>query len=279
MTAEATVALQPSNGEPDRDHKRQLAILKATGLDRLPPEQRELTLAIAKRYDLDLLLRHIVSIDGKPYVTRDALLWIAHRSGQFDGISVSRPIVEDDYWYCEATVWRRDMTHPFVYGGRYPTKGGNQKFAPEMCVKVAESMALRRAFNISAPSQDERWDADMPAAEPEAPKSLAEKAAEKAAAITVTERTDDGFTAVIDDETGEIIEATPAPKAEATTTAKPTTPTTADETAAKADRPIPESATQCASVSKLSGEQCRREAGHGQLHRTTNEAWAQADAA
>ena len=32
--------------------------------------------------------------------------------------------------------------------GRYPTSGGNQKYAPEMAVKVGEVMSLRRAFDV-----------------------------------------------------------------------------------------------------------------------------------
>ena len=277
MTAE--VAIVPGE-EVEAERKRKLALLKAVGLDRVAPEQRELALAIAKRYDLDLLLKHLVLIDGRPYITRDGLLWIAHRSGQLDGIEVTKPVVEDDYWYVEATVYRRDMSHGFKYGGRYPTKGGNQKFAPEMATKVAESMALRRAFNISAPSADERWDVDVPAAEPEPPKSLAEKAAERAQAVKepyqtyhrvkdgqVVEVTANEFYAepqTVDAATGEILEATPAPKG--TMTAKQTTPTTELPT------------KQCESISKLSGEQCRREHGHGQLHRTENEAWTDEDA-
>lgn len=171
------------NEEDEREARRKLALLKAVGLDRAAPEQRELALAIAKRYDLDLLLKHLVLVDGKPYITRDALLWIAHRSGQFDGISVTKPLIEGDYWYAEATVYRKDMSHPFVYGGRYPVKGKNAAFGPEMAVKVAESMGLRRAFNVSAPSQDERWDVDMPA-EPQAPAPrLAELAAQRAQAV------------------------------------------------------------------------------------------------
>ena len=162
-----------------------LALLKAVGLDRAAPEQRQLAIAIAERYGLDLMLKHLVLIEGRPYVTRDALLHIAHRSGQFDGIETTTPEIVGDEWRATATVWRKDMTHPFVYGGRYPTKGGNQKFAPEMCLKVAESMALRRAFDVSAPVMEERWDAE-PAYEPPTPKpSLAERAATRAAEITV----------------------------------------------------------------------------------------------
>lgn len=179
-----TTETLPATTDQEAEHRRKLALLKAVGLDRVPVEQRELALAIAKRYDLDLLLKHLVLIEGRPYITRDALLWIAHRSGQFDGITVTRPVIEGDYWYAEASVYRKDMSHPFVYGGRYPTKGGNAKFAPEMAVKVAESMSLRRAFNVSAPSADERWDAYIPDAEPEPPATFAEKVAQRAAAVT-----------------------------------------------------------------------------------------------
>jgi hypothetical protein len=164
-----------------------LALLKAVGLDRAAPEQRQLAIAIAERYGLDLMLKHLVLIEGRPYVTRDALLHIAHRSGQFDGIETTTPEIVGDEWRATATVWRKDMTHPFVYGGRYPTKGGNQRFAPEMCLKVAESMALRRAFDVSAPVMEERWDVEP--VEPPAPRpTLAEVAAAKAANVAAVER-------------------------------------------------------------------------------------------
>lgn len=173
------------NAIVERPAPLDLALLKAVGLDRAAPEQRQLAIAIAERYGLDLMLKHLVLIEGRPYVTRDALLHIAHRSGQFDGIETTTPEIVGDEWRATATVWRRDMTHPFVYGGRYPTKGGNQKFAPEMCLKVAESMALRRAFDVSAPVMEERWDAE-PAYEPPPPKpTLAERAATRAAEIVL----------------------------------------------------------------------------------------------
>lgn len=160
----------------DDEHKRKAALLKAVGLDRVTPEQRELALAIAKRYDLDLLLKHLVLIEGRPYITRDALLHVAHRSGVLDGIEVTEPTVRTiegagEFWYVEAAVYRKDMSRPFRYGGRYPTKGGNQKFAPEMATKVAECMALRRAFDVSAPTAEERWDVEMPV--PQSPPAAA----------------------------------------------------------------------------------------------------------
>ena len=263
MTAIAEIA---TTDDREAESRRKLTLLKAVGLDKVSPEQRELAVAIAKRYDLDLLLRHVVLVDGKSYITRDALLWIAHRSGQFDGIGVTRPVVEDDYWYAEATVYRKDMSHPFVYGGRYPVKGGNQKFAPEMAVKVAESMALRRAFNVSAPSADERWDVDVPTAEPEAPKSLAEKVAAKAQSVTPTD-------------TSAMVAQDAAPLAEEVF---------AGEIVEDPDPDVREAAengallaamimTQCESKSPFGPDdapvQCRRQMAHPGPHKTESESW------
>ena len=171
----------------DTETKRQAALLKAVGLDRVPPEQRELAMAIADRYALDLLLKHVVLIDGRPYVTRDGLLHIAHRSGQFDGIEVTDPVLDGEFWRSTAAVYRKDMTRPFRYPGRYPAKGGNQRFAPEMAVKVAEVMALRRAFDVSAPVLEERWDMEAatgPETAPEPPRSTAEVIAARRASLT-----------------------------------------------------------------------------------------------
>ena len=69
-----------------------MALLRAVGLDKLSPPQRELALNIAARYDLDLLLKHLVMIEGRPYITRDGLLHVAHRSGQLDGIETTEPV-------------------------------------------------------------------------------------------------------------------------------------------------------------------------------------------
>jgi hypothetical protein len=169
-----------TQGTPE---KREIALLKAIGLDRVAPEQRELALAIADRYELDLMLKHLVLIDGKPFITRDGLLYIAHRSGHFDGIEVTAPVKDDKYWRATCTVWRDDKSRPFVYPGRFPVGAKNDE---EMAIKVAESMSLRRAFNVSAPTVDERWasdDAEVP--EHEAPKAstLSELARARAAAV------------------------------------------------------------------------------------------------
>jgi hypothetical protein len=166
-----------------QDDARELALLKAVGLDRLAPEQRELALSIAQRYELDLMLKHLVMIEGRPYITRDGLLHVAHRSGQLDGMETTSPTIVDGFWRVECSVYRKDMSRPFTYTGRYPTQGGNQKYAPEMAVKVAEVQALRRAFDVSAPTLEERWEADIPAAETAPKPTLAERASAKAAEV------------------------------------------------------------------------------------------------
>ena len=171
------------------EQPRKLALMKAVGLDRLAPEQRELAVNIATRYDLDLLLKHLVMIEGRAYITRDGLLHVAHRSNELDGIEVSDVALDGDYWRATCSVYRKDMGRPFTYTGRYPAKGGNAKYAPEMAVKVAEVAALRRAFDVSAPTLEERWDQDAPTPEPVKKTSLAEKVAEKAAVVVVPEAT------------------------------------------------------------------------------------------
>lgn len=174
----SAVATVPSVTDP-----RELALLRAVGLDRVSAEQRELALNIAQRYELDLLLKHLVMVDGRPYITRDGLLHVAHRSGQLDGIETTDPVLSDGFWRASCSVYRKDMSRPFTYSGRYPENGQNKKFAPEMAVKVAEVMALRRAFDVAAPTAEERWDADISVPEAAPRPSLAERA--KAAAVEV----------------------------------------------------------------------------------------------
>jgi hypothetical protein len=181
-------ALVPAEVVDDR--RRNAALLKAIGLDRVPAEQREIALAIAKRYDLDLLMRHLILVEGRPYVTRDGLLWIAHRSGVLDGIEVDEPQLVGKYWHATCRVYRKDMGRPFQYGGRYPVEGKNRAYGPEMAIKVAESMALRRAFNISAPTVDENWDLPTVQADVDAvsvpqqpPRTLAERVQERRASV------------------------------------------------------------------------------------------------
>jgi len=105
----------------------------------------------------------------EPMVGRDGFLSIAHRTSQFDGIETSAairdvPILENGQWQmkqqlvAECSVWRKDSSKPFTVQVAYneycqktaegkPTKFWAEK--PEtMLKKVAESQALRKAFNI-----------------------------------------------------------------------------------------------------------------------------------
>lgn len=244
----------------DQDTRRQAALLKAIGLDRVPPEQRELAVAIADRYALDLMLKHVVLVDGRPYITRDGLLHIAHRSGMFDGIEVSDPTIltvpgAGEFWSARASVWRKDMTRPFTYAGRYPTKGGNQRFAPEMAVKVAEVMALRRAFDVSAPVIEERWDMDT-VPDPAPAPSLDDRIAQRSQRVTTS-----APTAV------PAGEGVPEPAADVAVGSGDIVDAVAVE--------VP---VQCPSLSDPAlGEpvQCRREQGHKGIHRTPDQSWPQ----
>jgi hypothetical protein len=142
------------------EHFDQTAVLKTLNLNVNDPNTQALLL-ICQRYELDPLMKHVVLIQGRPYITRDGYLAAAHASGQFDGIEVVDEGETETHWWAKASVWRKDMGRPFTYKGRYPKKGGNKDYGPEMAIKCAEVMAMRRAFNVTgAGAADERWDAD-----------------------------------------------------------------------------------------------------------------------
>lgn len=127
-------------------------MLRYLGLDPRKPADRA-AVAVARHYDLDPLLKHVVVIPkGGVYVTRDGLLDIAHRSGALDGITVdTEPTFDADAkeWRAVVTVWRKDMSHGFTYPGRYPSNGSNRDYPQEMALKCAEAHALRRAFRVT----------------------------------------------------------------------------------------------------------------------------------
>lgn len=116
------------------------------------------------------------------YASRDGLLAVAHRSGQFDGMESG--VRKDDSGnvvgaYCR--IWRKDMSHPFeveIIRSEYDTKKSLWESKPAtMCVKVAEAHCLRRAFDICGvytpdempepePAVHEVPDTSMPAPKP-----------------------------------------------------------------------------------------------------------------
>jgi hypothetical protein len=116
-------------------------------------------LLICQRYGLDPLMKHVVLISGRPYVTRDGYLHIAHASEQLDGIELVEEGETADEWWAKVAVHRKDMSRPFTYRGRYPKDGQQKKYGPEMAVKTAEVMAMRRAFDVTGiAAADEQWD-------------------------------------------------------------------------------------------------------------------------
>lgn len=148
----------------DAERLERTAELKALGWDPRNPAHR-VAVKLADRWGLDLLAHELVVIPGKgAYVTRDGLLTIAHRSGELDGITVDEEGDDSTHWWAVVSVFRKDMAHPFTYRGRYPHKGGNAAYGPEMAVKCAEVMSLRRAFRVTGmPTLEEAW--DTPAAD------------------------------------------------------------------------------------------------------------------
>jgi len=139
-------------------HVDEAAILRHLNLNPNDPATQALVL-VCQRYQLDPVLKHVVLISGRPYITRDGLLDVAHRSGQLDGIVVETEDVTADEWTATVAVYRKDMSHPFRYRGRYPRTGQQKKYGPEMAVKVAEVMALRRAFQVTGiATAEEQWD-------------------------------------------------------------------------------------------------------------------------
>ena len=134
------------------------AILKHLGINPNDPASQALIL-VCQRYDLDPILKHALLIKGRLYVTRDGLMHIAHRSGVFDGMEVLEQGESNTHYTAKVSVWRRDMSRAFTYIGRYPKSGQIAKdYGPEMAVKVAEVMGLRRAFDVALGAVEERWD-------------------------------------------------------------------------------------------------------------------------
>ena len=139
------------------------ATLRYLGIQPDSLESHALVL-LCRRYRLDPLLGHIelITVRGgkaRPYITRDGLLEIAHRSGHLDGIVVDeqRRNTTGDGWTAYVSVWRNDMGHPFTYGAQCKDTEPQAKdgHGPEMALARAERRALKRAFNVAAYDSDE----------------------------------------------------------------------------------------------------------------------------
>ena len=126
----------------------QAKVLQALGLNIADPKAQA-TLLICDRYNLDPFLGHMQLVQGKPYVTRDGYLHIAHSSGVFDGLEVLEEGETDRAIFCKVAVYRKDMSRPFTAVGRV-RKGEKTQVDPwDMALTRAERRALRRAFNVA----------------------------------------------------------------------------------------------------------------------------------
>lgn len=156
--------------------RRRTEELKALGFSPSNPAHR-IAVQIADELGLNLLLKQLVVIPGKgAYITRDGLLAVAHKDGNLNGIVLEEQGKDDTHWYAIVSVYRKDMQYPFRYPGRYPFNGSNAAYGPEMAIKVAESMALRRAFVVTGvASADEAYDVEPEIADsPDDPELSAE---------------------------------------------------------------------------------------------------------
>lgn len=182
MTGNSLVQRAPSAiAEIEIDYGK---VLQHLGLNPADPKAQALVL-VCRQYHLDPVLKHAILIsEGKKgeaslYVTHKGLIHVAHRSGDLDVITIPEQGETDTHWTAVAEVWRTGRTRPFRYPGRYPKmrpvyewtgpEGKRVKkkigeelhpYGPEMAIKAAECMALRRAFDVQLPVAEERWDVD-----------------------------------------------------------------------------------------------------------------------
>lgn len=145
------------------------------------PAELQTCLAVARELGLNPILKEIHFMPRRqrqgdqwltriePLVGRDGFLSIAHRTSQLAGMESTAqvqptPRLTEGGWesvpdlVAECRVWRKDAEQPFVVRvsfGEYVQKGNDgqpTRFWAEkpetMLKKVAESQALRKAFNI-----------------------------------------------------------------------------------------------------------------------------------
>ncbi len=149
---------------------------KATDID------MQYCMSVAQSFDLNPILKQIyfvprrAFVDGQwvekiePLAGRDSFLTLAHRTGKFAGIESfceikEKPYLNNGKWEQKsdlvgiAKVYRNDVEKPFIVEVSYNEYVQKKKDGtptqfwlnmPEtMIKKVAESQALRKAFNIS----------------------------------------------------------------------------------------------------------------------------------
>jgi len=155
----------------ESDWKKKLELVKSLVAKNCSNEEFGLLVHLANQYTLDPLKREIWAVKygvspAQIFVSRDGFLSIAHKTGQFDGMETTFKEPSDpknlDDLTATCVVYRKDMTHPIsvtVKMKEYDSKMSVWKSKPRtMLQKVAESQALRRAFNVAGVYSPEEFD-------------------------------------------------------------------------------------------------------------------------
>jgi hypothetical protein len=152
------------------------AVLKTLKLDPREPAVQALVL-VCQQYELDPVLKHMILIQGSPYVTHKGLWHIAHRSELLNGEDIVAQGETSTEWWATVAIYRKDWTNPITMTGRYAKSGTNKLYGPEMAVTRAECLVLRRMFDVSLPVQEERdWEREQEIAQGQSAKRSAPKA-------------------------------------------------------------------------------------------------------
>jgi phage recombination protein Bet len=134
-------------------------------------ENAEMFIELSKAYGLNPFKKEIWIIPFgnrcNIFAGRDGFLSIAHRSGMFNGMNTTFGYDKNNMLdWAETTVYNKSMQYPIIHRAflcEYTT-GQNlwKKMARTMLQKVAESSALRRAFNINGLYAPEEIDQEAP---------------------------------------------------------------------------------------------------------------------
>lgn len=153
--------IEKTNGQVQKSSEwtaDQVKLIKDTVAKGTTNDEFRLFAYMASKYQLDPLIRQIwcVKYGTAPatmFAGRDGFLSIAHRSKQFNGMKTEPTFQDGKIFSATCYVYRKDMEHPVevtVYLSEYNTGKSNWAKMPiTMLCKVAESQALRKAFDIS----------------------------------------------------------------------------------------------------------------------------------
>lgn len=173
VTTEKKQELIPQEELNSTDWTKRLELVKSICAKGTDADEFKLFCYTANEYGLNPLKKEIWAVKygyspANIMVGRDGYLTIAHKSGQFNGMKteyfsnkfdkeLEKPKTEHQMYndsYAECTVYRKDMEHPITvrayYKEYFNDKSPVWKDKPiTMICKVAESQALRKAFNVS----------------------------------------------------------------------------------------------------------------------------------